>query len=362
MSEKRKERYRDYVDEILESEILSEGEFTKKLEREVAKVAGKKYAIATNQCNSAMLLAFGYYKEVLKKKRVYMQALGFPCIYNAVKTAGLEVVPIDCSKDKYFIDVYKVPKDEDGIVLPTNLFGYSYDDDDDELSNLGMPVIYDAAQALGSIYTKEDFAISLHSLKPVAGGEGGVLLTDNKELYEFALLGRSVGFLGRRSHVYRGLDITMPEVSAALALTGLEFFDEAKNEYARVSAEYCNKLEYMYDNLLSKKKIKNFSNYLQCVMVTGVGLKRQLDHMLLYDYGIKTLGSSGLYLPYQPIWRDERVKLIEAEYKAEDHLILPSGCVPEEKVEYVIKSVNAALDRIINGKYDMDWNLWKWTR
>ncbi|MGE0068052.1 MAG: DegT/DnrJ/EryC1/StrS family aminotransferase, partial [Solirubrobacterales bacterium] len=74
---------------------------------------------------------------------------------------------------------------------------------------------------------------SLYATKTVSSGEGGVLVSSNPELIEFAAKFRNYG---KFEHEVDGLNFRMSEFTAALALVAVERMEEIvawKNEYAR---------------------------------------------------------------------------------------------------------------------------------
>jgi perosamine synthetase len=74
---------------------------------------------------------------------------------------------------------------------------------------------------------------SLYATKTISTGEGGVLVSSNTELLEFA---RAFRNYGKFEHEVDGLNFRMSEFTAALGLVGIERLEEIvgwKNEYAR---------------------------------------------------------------------------------------------------------------------------------
>ena len=74
---------------------------------------------------------------------------------------------------------------------------------------------------------------SLYATKTISAGEGGVLVSSDPDLVEFA---RSFRNYGKFEHTVEGLNFRMSEFTAALALVQAERMEEIvawKNEYAR---------------------------------------------------------------------------------------------------------------------------------
>jgi dTDP-4-amino-4,6-dideoxygalactose transaminase len=361
ISEKRKEEYMGYVKEILDSGQWAMGPFTERFEKEVAQAANMKYAVSASHANAALSLAFGYYKTVMRAEVAAFQALAFPSMYQAAKTAGLKVVPIESKEGRYYIDARQI-KDRVDVVVPTDLFGYSYEDEEPGLAEKGI-VVHDAAQAFGSIteWCRNDYVISLHTLKPLAAGEGGVLFTNDKGLADFAQIAKIAGMAGRRAHVYRALDTRMPELAAAFALSGLHEVQKTIEVYKSTVDRYNAYLDDMYENKIEMKRVHRNGVY-AVLTVKNETEKRLLEHSLLNDYGINCVGTSGFYLPELPIWADETDRVLPiAQAQAYNHVILPSGARTEEEIDYVIKAVYAAKKKL-QGDLSFDRKLWAWSR
>ena len=106
--------------------------------------------------------------------------------------------------------------------------------------NAGIFLIEDCAHAHGASWngrrpgTWGDAGVySLYATKTISTGEGGMLVTGNPELLEFAHAYRNYG---KPSHEVEGLNFRMSEFTAALGLVQVERLDEIvgwKNAYAR---------------------------------------------------------------------------------------------------------------------------------
>ncbi|MEU7790476.1 aminotransferase class I/II-fold pyridoxal phosphate-dependent enzyme [Amycolatopsis sp. NPDC049159] len=103
----------------------------------------------------------------------------------------------------------------------------------DRLSELaerhGIPLILDAAQAVGCTYRGAPIGgfgvaevFSFHATKYLNSFEGGAIVTDDDELAERARAMRNLGMNDEREQVVCGINGRMTEASAAMGLTSLE--------------------------------------------------------------------------------------------------------------------------------------------
>lgn len=251
-----------YLEQVIKGEKLTAtaGTWTYELEQVFAKKIGAKYAIAFNSGTStlhAALLALG----VRVGDEVIVPALGPIMTAAAVIHAGARPVFADVREDTFNIDVADVrrkitPKTK--AIIPLHLYGLACDMD--ELIKLGVPVIEDCAQAVGTTYKRQHVgtlgqfgSFSFEGSKHLSCGEGGMLVTNDEAL---ALKARRLGghgFVGLtagsgrvksdkeifqspsyKRHAAIGYNYRMPELCAAVALAQLERMDELVK--ARVAA------------------------------------------------------------------------------------------------------------------------------
>jgi len=160
-----------------------------KFEEIVANYAGSKYAVAVDSCTNALFLSFKYCKDVLKlgdwfveiPKQTYisvpMQAIN----------AGYKVKFVD----KSWSGSYK----------------------------LGSLPIIDSAQKFCSQMYKNDtfYCLSFNFKKILSTGKGGMILTDNKDAYEWF---RRVRYDGRPSIYYNDMmNIPVTEIGYHMYMT-----------------------------------------------------------------------------------------------------------------------------------------------
>lgn len=176
----------------------------KKFEKNFAKYIGVKYAVTTNNGTSALFSAF--FAADIKGKEVLVPSYTWhstvlPIIHNGG-------IPVFCDIDPKTLNISpddikaKITKDTKAICI-VHMWGNPCDMEPimQIASDNGLLVIEDCSHAIGSTYDGKkvgsfgDIAcFSLQDSKVLSAGEGGIMTTDNAEIYDRALL---IGQFGR---------------------------------------------------------------------------------------------------------------------------------------------------------------------
>ncbi len=205
----------DAVTEVLKSDYLTQGPKIAEFEEAFAQYVGSKYAVAVSSGTAALHLC----TMVLGVKpgdKVITTPITFAASANCVRYCGGEVVFADIDPQSYLLDIDKIrellqatPKGTYRGIIPVDFAGRAVDmeafrklaDEHD------LWIIEDACHAPGGSFIdshgKEqkcgngnyaDLAIfSFHPVKHIAAGEGGMITTNNKALYEKLLMLRTHG-------------------------------------------------------------------------------------------------------------------------------------------------------------------------
>ena len=247
----------DAVVETLTADFLTQGPKVKEFEDKFAEYVGAKYSVAVNNATSGLhlaVLALG----LKKGERVITTPITFAASANCVRYAGGEVWFADIDKDSYLLCLESTKKLIEskpkgffkGIIpvdfagLPLNLEAFL------ELANEhDLWIIEDACHAPGGFFidSKDEKnycgngnysnigVFSFHPVKHIACGEGGMLTTNSKELYEKLMLLRTHGITKENMEenhgswyyemIALGFNYRLTDFQSALGITQL-----AKNE------------------------------------------------------------------------------------------------------------------------------------
>ena len=200
------------VEAILCSDFLTQGPAIERFEHSVADYCGAKYAVAV--CNATAALHIACLSAGLGEEDcLWTSPITFVASANCGRYCGADVDFVDIDEKTYNVSVtaleekLQCAREENNlpkVVIPVHLAGQSCDMARiKELSReYGFTVIEDASHAVGADYldTKvgscafSDMAVfSFHPVKIITTGEGGMVLTNNRELYEKLMLYRSHG-------------------------------------------------------------------------------------------------------------------------------------------------------------------------
>lgn len=203
------------VVETLRSDFLTQGPKIAEFEEAFACYVGSKYAVAVTNGTAALHLS-AMAMRVGPGQKVITTPITFAASANCIRYCGAEVVFADIDPDTCLLDIRKVrellesaPKGTYSGIIPVDFSGRAVDMEAFRklADEFGCWIIEDACHAPGGYFvdserTKQycgngNFAelaiFSFHPVKHIACGEGGMITTNSKELYNHLLLLRSHG-------------------------------------------------------------------------------------------------------------------------------------------------------------------------
>lgn len=227
--------YQPIRDEILaaivrvcDSQRFIMGPEVEGLERELSAILGLRHAIAVSSGTDAVLLALmtlgvGAGDEVVTTPYSFFATAG------AIVRLGARPVLVDIELDTFNIDADAVPTAitrRTKAVLPVHLFGMSVDLAPilDIARRAGIPVVEDAAQAIGARYQSQPVGgigdLGCFSFFPTknlsAFGDAGLLTTNDDQLAARARLLRTHGMEPKYYHHVVGGNFRMDALQAAV--------------------------------------------------------------------------------------------------------------------------------------------------
>ena len=243
------------VERVLHSDWLTQGPAIEAFEKKVANYCGAKYAVAVTNATSALHIACKA-AGLGEGDVLWTSPITFTASANCGRYCGADVDFVDIDDKTYNMSVaelrhkleiaVKKPK----VVIPIHLAGQSCDMEAIKAlaDEYGFQIIEDASHATGADYknTKvgsccySDMTVfSFHPVKIVTTGEGGIVLTNNKELYEKLKLYRSHGITRDSDlmtqeadgpwyyqQIELGFNYRMTDMQAALGCSQMDSLDE----------------------------------------------------------------------------------------------------------------------------------------
>ncbi len=237
-------RLHQYWDDIITNQQWSEGKYTKTFEEKWG-VYHKSDAIAFSSWGGAALAALEFFN--LKGKTVLCPSNTFMATPLSVIKAGGKVEFVDCNKDDLCLSLedlkIKIKKYQPAAVWIVHIGGHIAFQIE-EIAKLcqekGIVLLEDCAHAHGASWNGKkagewgDAGVySFYATKTISTGEGGMLVTKNKSLVEFANKYRNYG---KFEYEVEGLNYRMNEFTAALGCVQADRLDEIigwKNQFAR---------------------------------------------------------------------------------------------------------------------------------
>lgn len=260
------------VVETLKSNNLTQGPKIAEFEQAFANYIGVKYAVAVSNGTAALhlcTLSLG----MNKGDKVITTPITFAATANCIRYVDGEVVFADIDPETYLLDIKEVekllkasPKGTYKGIIPVDFAGRSVDLEAFRklADEYGLWIIEDACHAPGGYFIDSkgiqqncgnskyaDLAIfSFHPVKHIASGEGGMITTNNKELYDKLRNLRSHGIqqiseLKQFDHgpwYYEmqelGFNYRLSDIQAALGLSQLQRADTGLNRRKEIAQIY----------------------------------------------------------------------------------------------------------------------------
>ncbi|MFC2071630.1 DegT/DnrJ/EryC1/StrS family aminotransferase [Chloroflexota bacterium] len=337
--------------------LLKTGQFTlgqpvADFESRFAKLCKTKYAIGVNSGTDALILALkalniGSGDEVITAPNSFIATAG------AIAVTGAKPVFVDVD-DEYNIDADLIEKSitpQTKAIMPVHLTGNPADMPRimEIADKHNLHVIEDACQAVSALINGKPAgsfgiagAFSFHPLKNLnVWGDGGMVTTDSKELYEKLLLLRNHGLKGRDEVEFFAYNSRLDTLQAIVANQLLNVLDAITDARIRNAKRYDDALSDMADYVTIPPRKGNVKQ----VYHTYVILAKERDRLGSYlaEKGIETkvhypipihLQKASKYLGY----KEGDFPVCEVQTKS--ILTLPvHQHLTDDQVEYVIDNI-----------------------
>jgi dTDP-4-amino-4,6-dideoxygalactose transaminase len=227
------------LEDVLQSGMLTNGGVVRELEAAVADRLGVAHVVAVSSCTAGLMLTY----QALGAgpgTRVVLPSFTFAASAHAVAWSGADVDFCEVTEERASADVDDLAgalADGPPVAAISATHVYGHPAEVEALESLadahGVPVVYDAAHALGSDRGGRPIGtfgraevFSLSPTKVVVAGEGGLVATGDGELAATLRLGRDYGNPGDYDCRFPGLNARMSDLHAAVALASLARLDE----------------------------------------------------------------------------------------------------------------------------------------
>lgn len=264
------------VIKTLKSEFLTQGPTVERFESLFAEFVGAPFAVAVSNATCALHLA-ALALGVQKQDKVLTSSNTFVASANCVRYCEGEVEFVDIDPNSFCMDLNKLeeklnssPQGTYKGIIPVSFAGYPIDSEKLEriAKNYNLWIIEDACHAPGAQFQSSDdtwkktgsgeyadlTVFSFHPVKHIATGEGGMITTRNKELYDQLKLLRSHGIVRNADKLTQneggwyyemqllGYNYRLPDLNCALGISQLARMDGNLKNRKAIADRYTQEL------------------------------------------------------------------------------------------------------------------------
>jgi dTDP-4-amino-4,6-dideoxygalactose transaminase len=238
-----------FVSKALKEDLVTTGSYVKKFENEISKFLKTKYVVSCNSGTSALHLALMAI-DLKKNDVIIMPAVNFIAVYNMARLMNAKVFLADVDSltgqmtPKTLLDCIKKNKLKKIKAIVIMYLG-GYPENVIQFYNIkkifNCYLIEDSCHALGSkyFYNKKFLPIgsckhsdistfSLHPVKTITSGEGGLVATNNKVFYDRIISLRSHGIIKDKKFHWKynlsesGFNYRLSDINCALGFGQLK--------------------------------------------------------------------------------------------------------------------------------------------
>ena len=361
----------------LQSDYLTQGPKVKEFETKFADYVGSSYAVAVNNATSGLHLSV-LALNLKKGDRVITTPITFAASANCIRFVGGEVWFADINPDTYLLDINSVkelieskPKGFFKGIIPVDFAGLPVNMQEfRELADAhDLWIIEDACHAPGGFFTdsknQKNFCgngnysdigvFSFHPVKHIACGEGGMVTTNSKELYEKLILLRTHGITKEtmaENHggwyyemIELGFNYRLTDFQSALGITQLAKNKKGVERRNEISSAYKKAFE---GEIKFQSLPKNSYNAHHLFIIEVENRKELYDYLKLNNIFSQIHYIPVHLLPYYKNIGYEGANLIHSENYYANCISLPMyPSLTSEEQNLVISKV---LKFISNGK------------
>lgn len=251
-----------YVLDCIRNNDISQGKYVQRLEKLFSRFIGVKYGSAVNNGTSALhiaLVALG----IKEGDEVILPSHTFISTASAVVYCKAKPVFVDCNIDDWCIDTTLIEEaitEKTKAIIPVHLFGNPCNMSEilQIAKKYELKIIEDAAEAHGAVYKNkkcgsfsDTSCFSFYYNKLMTTGEGGMCLTDNKQLKEHIDLLRAQGkdkieIINKKRnypkiqfyHKLHGFNYRLSNINAAIGVAQFEKLNSVILKKRYITKEY----------------------------------------------------------------------------------------------------------------------------
>ncbi len=335
------------VTNVLKSGIYAHGPRSSLFEKKFCNFTGAKYSSTVSSCTAGMHL-FYFALGIGRGDEVIVPAQTHTATAHAVELAGAKPVFVDCEIETGNIDPKKIQKKISKktkaicvvhfLGIPVDMKKINYIAKKNKLL-----VLEDCALSLGASFNKTHTGIlgdagvfSFYPAKHITTGEGGILITKNKKLYNKIKLLKSLGinktFLERKTPgIYDAIEVgfnyRMSEIHASIGIKQIEKINKFIKKRKR-NFEFLKKNFKVNDeiHILDSNNIKSKNSFYCMNVVLSKNLSKNRME-IIKNLNKRNIGTS-IYYP-QPV---PRMSYYRKKYGYKGNEYLNSAIISDQSI------------------------------
>ena len=353
------------VEDVLRTPQLSLGPKLVEFEDLLKEIAGRKYAVAVNSGTSALHLTIKSL-GIKEGDEVITTPFSFIASSNCILFEGAKPIFVDVRKDTYNINPDLIEEkiaERTKAILGVDVFGQPAEWDIIEkiAEKYELYVIEDSCEAIGSEYKGKKAgsfgvagAFAFYPNKQMTTGEGGVIVTDNEEIYK---LSRSIRNQGRGEdeswlyHTRLGYNYRISDINCALGISQLKRLNkiiEMRDAVAKMYSQKLSEVEEVITSCINPEVIR-MSWFVYVIRLTEDFGRNKRDMVIeeLEKRGIQTQNYfEAIHL--QPFYVEQfgfkKGDFPITEFVSERTIALPFyTTMTEEEIDYVVNNLKEVI-------------------
>jgi UDP-4-amino-4,6-dideoxy-N-acetyl-beta-L-altrosamine transaminase len=361
------------VVDVLRSDYLTTGPKVAEFERTVADYVGSKYAVAVSNGTAALHIAC-LAAGIGPGDEVITSPITFAASANCVLYCGGKPVFADIKSDTYNInpeDIERKITPKTKAIIPVHYTGQPCEMDviHDIAKRHGLVVIEDGAQVISGEYKGRKIGslsdmttFSFHPVKPVTTGEGGMVTTNDKDLYEKLKLFHTHGITREEEFLHKnegpwyyeqlelGYNYRITDIQCALGISQMRKLDDFAEHRRMLAARY-DKGFAGNPNVVTPFQHKDClsSYHLYMIQVPASVRKQTYEALRKAQIGVNVHYIPVYKMPYYQAHGYEDVCCPNAEDFYSRAITLPLFAdMSLEQVDYVVEQTNEILEHLLN--------------
>ena len=341
--------------------ISSEGNNVKLFEKKFSKFIGHKYGITVSNGTAALEVAI---QSLNLPKNSEVIIPNFTIFSNAIACLknNLKIKPVDCDKFDWNMNIESILKNitsKTKLIIATHI--YNYPIQIEKLIKIckqkKIILMEDAAENFGQVYKNKmcgsfgDISTySFYANKQITTGEGGMITTNSKYLYEKAcnLRNLSFGKVDRFNHEDLSSNNRMSNIQATLGLSQLKRIKTIVKRRHLIGEEYYKYLSVNRNIYIPIPKKNNVKNIYWVVGILIVNTKLNFNaKYVMNKLKKRNIGTRPFFWPMhrQKVLKKmsfyNSKKFPNSDYLSKYGLYLPSSLtLTKKKIKYISNCVN----------------------